>query len=69
MQVTKLTGEDSTRIRIRPLNQEERIDELARMLGGIEITRQTREHAREMMKRAQHNKSPGRKKKTPRRAG
>jgi DNA repair protein RecN (Recombination protein N) len=71
MQVTKLTGEDSTRIRIRPLHQEERIDELARMLGGIEITRQTREHAREMMKRAHGTraKPPGRERKRPRRTG
>jgi len=69
LQVTKLTGDDSTRTRIRKLNQEERIDELARMLGGIEITRQTREHARDLMERAQNAKPPGRKKKSTPRAG
>jgi DNA repair protein RecN (Recombination protein N) len=52
MQVTKLSGEDTTRTRIRTLNAEERVDELARMLGGVKITRQTREHAREMMQLA-----------------
>ena len=52
MQVTKLSGEESTRTRIRTLNEEERIDELARMLGGVKITKQTREHAREMMQQA-----------------
>lgn len=55
LQVTKLTGEDTTRTRIRGLNATERIDELARMLGGIKITRQTREHAREMLQRGQGN--------------
>ncbi len=69
LQVTKLTGEDTTRTRIRKLNQEERVDELARMLGGIEITRQTREHARDLMERAQNAKPPGRKKKSTPRAG
>jgi DNA repair protein RecN (Recombination protein N) len=69
VQVAKLTGEDSTRIRIRRLSREERLDELARMLGGIEITRQTREHARDMMDRAQRAGVPGRKGNRPRRAG
>ncbi|MGB5177607.1 MAG: DNA repair protein RecN [Gammaproteobacteria bacterium] len=53
LQVSKLSGKDTTRIRIRTLNEEERIDELARMLGGVRITRQTREHAREMLLQGQ----------------
>jgi DNA repair protein RecN (Recombination protein N) len=71
MQVTKLTGEDSTRIRIRRLNPQERLDELARMLGGIEITPQTQAHARDMMERAQGTpaKPAARGRKRPRRAG
>ena len=69
LQVTKLAAEDTTRTRIRKLDREERIDELARMLGGIEITRQTREHARDMMERAQGAKPHPKKKKAPRRAG
>lgn len=35
--------------RIRPLDSEQRVDELARMLGGIDITQTTRQHAREML--------------------
>jgi DNA repair protein RecN (Recombination protein N) len=53
MQVSKLSSEDTTHTRIRPLDGTERVDELARMLGGIKITRQTREHAREMMELGQ----------------
>jgi DNA repair protein RecN (Recombination protein N) len=68
LQVTKLAADDTTRTRIRKLDREERIDELSRMLGGLEITRQTREHAREMMERAQSMKAPSKKKKAPRRA-
>ncbi|MFV1972678.1 MAG: DNA repair protein RecN [Thiohalobacterales bacterium] len=49
LQVSKLTGDDTTRTRVRPLDEAERIDELARMLGGVRITRQTRDHAREML--------------------
>jgi DNA repair protein RecN (Recombination protein N) len=53
LQVSKLTGNDSTRTRVRPLDEAERIDELARMLGGVRITRQTRDHAREMLAQGQ----------------
>jgi DNA repair protein RecN (Recombination protein N) len=37
---------------IEALEPESRIEEIARMLGGIEITEQTRAHAREMLERA-----------------
>ena len=63
MQVSKLSGKDTTRTRIRRLNEEERIDELARMLGGVKITRQTREHAREMLRQGQ---TPAKRAKTKR---
>jgi DNA repair protein RecN (Recombination protein N) len=53
MQVSKLAGENTTRTSIRKLDRDERIDELARMLGGMKITRQTREHAREMLEQGQ----------------
>jgi DNA repair protein RecN (Recombination protein N) len=53
LQVSKLAGDDTTLTRIRPLAGADRIDELARMLGGVTITRQTREHAREMIEQAQ----------------
>ena len=63
MQVSKLSGKDTTRTRIRRLNEEERIDELARMLGGVKISRQTREHAREMLQQGQ---TPAKRAKTKR---
>jgi DNA repair protein RecN (Recombination protein N) len=47
--VAKLTDGDNTRTRITALNSEERIDEIARMLGGKKITTRTREHAAEML--------------------
>ncbi len=38
-----------TRTTIRPLTQNERVEEIARMLGGEQITSTTRKHAREML--------------------
>jgi DNA repair protein RecN (Recombination protein N) len=35
--------------RIEPLDRKTRVDELARMLGGVQITDTTRKHAREML--------------------
>ncbi|MGI9222842.1 MAG: DNA repair protein RecN [Woeseiaceae bacterium] len=47
--ISKVTDGKATRTRIRELDTDERIDELARMLGGVEITKKTREHAAEML--------------------
>ena len=41
-----------TRTTITPLHEEARVKELARMLGGVKITKKTLDHAREMMARA-----------------
>jgi DNA repair protein RecN (Recombination protein N) len=60
LQVTKLSGDDTTRTRIRKLDSDERIDEIARMLGGLKITQQTRDHAREMMLSGNGTKSSAR---------
>jgi DNA repair protein RecN (Recombination protein N) len=49
-QVTKLARDGAVVSHIRPLEAEERIDEIARMLGGVKITETTRRHAREMLK-------------------
>ncbi len=57
LQVSKLAGNDSTITRIRRLAGDDRIDELARMLGGVTITRQTREHAREMIEQVQQDRT------------
>ncbi len=40
---------DSTRTWVRALTADQRIEELARMLGGREVTDQTRAHARELL--------------------
>jgi len=53
LQVSKQTGKDTTVTDIKQLDSQQRIDEVARMLGGIEITDQTLSHAKEMIERAQ----------------
>jgi len=53
MQVSKQTHANETMTQIIPLGEPQRIDEISRMLGGIEITEQTRAHAEEMLKKAQ----------------
>ncbi len=50
--VSKDLRQKTTTTRIRLLNKEERVEELARMLGGVKITETTREHAREMIQSA-----------------
>jgi DNA repair protein RecN (Recombination protein N) len=53
LRVSKHAASGSTQTRIEVLNTEGRRDELARMLGGVEITRETRAHAKKMLERAQ----------------
>ncbi|MCC7198567.1 MAG: DNA repair protein RecN [Gammaproteobacteria bacterium] len=50
LRVAKLTDGRSSRTTIAELAQGERVEELARMLGGLEITQKARDHAREMLK-------------------
>jgi DNA repair protein RecN (Recombination protein N) len=50
--VTKLTDGKITRTALKCLAPAERVDEIARMLGGIDITEQARAHARDMLSRA-----------------
>ena len=62
LQVSKLTGDETTKTRIRTLEESERVDEIARMLGGRKITESTRKHAEEMLgsgKKAKRKKSTG----------
>ncbi|MBS0578003.1 MAG: DNA repair protein RecN [Proteobacteria bacterium] len=49
LRVTKLTDGRTTRTTLHELTAQERIEELARMLGGIEITSKARAHARDML--------------------
>lgn len=53
LRVSKASDGESTRTRIEKLDANGRRDELARMLGGVEITRETRAHAKQMLERAQ----------------
>ena len=47
--ISKVTDGKATRTGVAVLGKEERIAELARMLGGVEITQKTIEHAAEML--------------------
>jgi DNA repair protein RecN (Recombination protein N) len=50
--VTKLTDGKITRTAVKRLTAAERVDEIARMSGGIDVTDNARAHAREMLERA-----------------
>jgi DNA repair protein RecN (Recombination protein N) len=52
-QVSKAVDKSTTRTTIKLLSDKARQDEIARMLGGVEITTQTRAHAEEMINRAE----------------
>lgn len=52
LRVAKLTDGKTTRTTISELTMDERAEELARMLGGMEVTGKAREHAREMLRMA-----------------
>jgi DNA repair protein RecN (Recombination protein N) len=47
--ISKVTDGKATRTGVAVLGKEERIEELARMLGGVEITQKTIDHAAEML--------------------
>lgn len=49
LQVRKLIKAKKTHTYIKQLTQQERVEEIARMLGGMEITGQTLAHAEEML--------------------
>ena len=52
-QVHKIQGKDTTHTRIQSLDSGARVEEVARMLGGVEITESTLTHAREMLDKGQ----------------
>ena len=49
LSVSKITHKGMTRSAVDQLTQPQRIDEIARMLGGVKITTATRQHAAEML--------------------
>jgi DNA repair protein RecN (Recombination protein N) len=52
LRVAKLTDGKTTRTTLTALSPDDRVEEIARMLGGVEITTKAREHAKEMLKSA-----------------
>lgn len=50
--ISKHVSRGRTITSIRPLDDKERVKEIARMLGGVEITRATLDHAHEMLDKA-----------------
>jgi DNA repair protein RecN (Recombination protein N) len=53
LRVSKHVEDGATQTRVEKLDAAGRRDELARMLGGVEISRETRAHAKQMLERAQ----------------
>jgi len=50
LRVAKSTDGRTTRTALTELGAQDRVEEIARMLGGIEVTGKAREHAREMLR-------------------
>jgi DNA repair protein RecN (Recombination protein N) len=49
LRVSKYQRDNTTLSRIQTLDNEGRVEEIARMLGGVELTETTRKHAQEML--------------------
>ncbi|WP_024325976.1 DNA repair protein RecN [Thioalkalivibrio sp. AKL19] len=49
LEVQKSHAEDGTRTAIQPLDDERRVEALARLIGGTQLTETTRTHARELL--------------------
>ncbi|WP_019623725.1 DNA repair protein RecN [Thioalkalivibrio thiocyanoxidans] len=49
LEVQKSHGKDGTRTAIQPLDDERRVEALARLIGGTQLTETTRTHARELL--------------------
>ncbi len=57
LQVNKTSQKNVTTTQISNLSKQQRIEEIARMLGGVNITEQTRSHASEMIEQASQQSS------------
>lgn len=51
--VHKVRGSDATRTAVSKLDSAQRVEEIARMLGGVDLTDESLAHARQMVSRAQ----------------
>jgi DNA repair protein RecN (Recombination protein N) len=63
LRVAKKTGPQGAYASVEPLDAEERVAEIARMLGGLKITEATRRHASEMLQNARGSATPVRREK------
>jgi DNA repair protein RecN (Recombination protein N) len=66
VRVAKLTDGKTTRTSLHRLTDDERIEEVARMLGGVDITAKAREHAAEMLRPPPRRAATAAKKKSSR---
>lgn len=57
VRVNKLSDGKVTRTTLTALGRDQRVEELARMLGGVEITETSRQHAREMLARGNEDRA------------
>jgi len=58
LHVSKSSDKKQTTTRVVKLSKSERTEEIARMLGGVDLTEQTRSHAREMLKKSADDSLP-----------
>jgi DNA repair protein RecN (Recombination protein N) len=65
--VTKLTDGKITRTAVKTLGDSERVDEIARMSGGVDITAEARAHARAMLTRGSREEASKKKRPSARR--
>lgn len=52
LRLVKQTRDGATEVQVEPLKDADRVQEIARMLGGIEISKKTIAHAQDMLSRA-----------------
>jgi len=55
LQVSKIFKQENTHAHIKVLDTEQRVEEIARMLGGVEITSQSLAHAQEMLQHSRQS--------------
>jgi DNA repair protein RecN (Recombination protein N) len=63
--ISKETKGERTKTYVKPLKNDEQIEEIGRMISGTEITQLTKEHARELIEMAQEIKTGVEKKHLP----
>ncbi|MFY4776250.1 DNA repair protein RecN [Metabacillus sp. RGM 3146] len=55
--ISKVTSKGRTKTSVKPLEEEEKIKEIGRMIAGVEVTNLTKEHAKELLSLAHAAKS------------